>query len=40
MLRNPGAAPPLPDECLPGRSSTMQVPATHYVNGNPLSGPL
>jgi peptide-methionine (S)-S-oxide reductase len=28
-----------PDEALPGREATMPVPATHFVNGNPLSGP-
>lgn len=25
---------------LPGRSETMPVPETHYVNGNPLKGPF
>ena len=27
-------------EALPGRSEQMPVPATHYVNGNPLEGPF
>jgi len=25
-------------DALPGRSETMEVPATHFVNGNPLDG--
>jgi len=31
---------PTPDTALPGRSERMPVPATHYVNGNPLQGPF
>ena len=30
---------PKPDEALPGRSSPMDVPSRHFVNGNPLEGP-
>ena len=30
----PGAA-----DALPGRPDAMEVPATHFVNGNPLKGP-
>ncbi len=30
---------PSPADALPGRSETMPVPATHFVNGNPLVGP-
>jgi len=30
---------PTASEALPGRSSTMPVPAQHYVNGNPLQAP-
>ena len=29
-----------PDSALPGRSEPMPVPAAHYVNGHPLSGPF
>ena len=29
-----------PDRALPGRSEAMTVPATHYVNGNPLEPPF
>jgi peptide-methionine (S)-S-oxide reductase len=34
-------ATPMPsaDNALPGREERMPVPATHYVNGNTLSGP-
>jgi peptide-methionine (S)-S-oxide reductase len=28
-----------PADALPGRSSTMPVPATHHTNGHPLTGP-
>ncbi|MCP4963318.1 MAG: peptide-methionine (S)-S-oxide reductase MsrA [Actinomycetia bacterium] len=28
-----------PNEALPGRSTPMPVPDTHFVNGNPLVGP-
>tara|TARA_R110002110_G_scaffold110071_4_gene274447 strand:+ start:73264 stop:73929 length:666 start_codon:yes stop_codon:yes gene_type:complete len=31
---------PTPDSALPGRSEPMPVPAAHYVNGHPLSGPF
>jgi peptide-methionine (S)-S-oxide reductase len=31
---------PTADNALPGRTETMPVPATHYVNGNPLQGPF
>jgi peptide-methionine (S)-S-oxide reductase len=29
-----------PADALPGRSTKMPVPATHYVNGHPLVGPF
>lgn len=32
-------AMPLPDEALPGRSTPMRVPETHFVNGHPLKPP-
>jgi peptide-methionine (S)-S-oxide reductase len=28
------------ENCLPGRETPMKVPATHYVNGNPLKPPF
>jgi peptide-methionine (S)-S-oxide reductase len=28
------------DRALPGRDTPMQVPATHFVNGNPIAGPF
>lgn len=31
---------PKPEEALPGRSETMSVPASHYVNGHPLKPPF
>jgi peptide-methionine (S)-S-oxide reductase len=31
---------PKPEEALPGRSETMPVPASHYVNGHPLKPPF
>ncbi len=31
---------PSPDAALPGRSTSMPVPAKHYVNGNPLQPPF
>jgi peptide-methionine (S)-S-oxide reductase len=31
---------PTTDSALPGRSDAMPVPATHFVNGNPLQGPF
>jgi peptide-methionine (S)-S-oxide reductase len=30
---------PGPEECLPGRTEPMPVPARHFVNGRPLAGP-
>ncbi len=31
---------PLQDEALPGRDQPMPIPDTHFVNGNPLTGPF
>lgn len=31
---------PTPAQALPGRSTSMPVPAKHYVNGNPLQPPF
>jgi peptide-methionine (S)-S-oxide reductase len=31
---------PTAESALPGRSDAMPVPATHFVNGNPLQGPF
>ncbi len=31
---------PAPEDTLPGRDVAVQVPAAHYVNGNPLVGPF
>ncbi|MBF2066957.1 MAG: peptide-methionine (S)-S-oxide reductase MsrA [Calothrix sp. C42_A2020_038] len=31
---------PKPEEALPGRTQQMPVPATHFVNGNPLKPPF
>lgn len=31
---------PKPEEALPGRSETIPVPASHYVNGHPLKPPF
>jgi peptide-methionine (S)-S-oxide reductase len=31
---------PTRDEALPGRDEALPVPATHFVNGNPLQGPF
>jgi peptide-methionine (S)-S-oxide reductase len=31
---------PNSDEALPGREVPMAVPATHFVNGNPIQGPF
>jgi peptide-methionine (S)-S-oxide reductase len=33
-------AMPKPEEALPGRTQQMPVPATHFVNGNPLKPPF
>jgi peptide-methionine (S)-S-oxide reductase len=30
---------PEPDEVLPGRAETMPVPASHFINGHPLTPP-
>lgn len=30
---------PTPEEALPGRSQSIKVPSTHYVNSNPLESP-
>jgi peptide-methionine (S)-S-oxide reductase len=30
---------PGPEECLPGRTEPMPVPARHFVDGRPLAGP-
>jgi peptide-methionine (S)-S-oxide reductase len=34
------SALPTPEEALTGRSTTMPVPAQHFVNGNPLKAPF
>jgi peptide-methionine (S)-S-oxide reductase len=39
-LFNKKLAIPKPEEALPGRSTEMPVPATHFVNGNPLKSPF
>ena len=39
MLFRKSATMVAPDEALPGRSESMRVPETHFVNGNPLQGP-
>ena len=31
---------PTAQECLPGRDTPVAVPDSHYVNGNPLTGPF
>ncbi len=31
---------PSADSALPGRDTKMPIPATHFVNGNPLEGPF
>ncbi len=31
---------PAPEDTLPGRDVAVEVPAAHYVNGNPLVGPF
>lgn len=31
---------PTPEEALPGRADAMPVPASHFVNGNPLKPPF
>ncbi len=31
---------PKPEEALPGRSTPLKVPSSHYVNGNPLKPPF
>ena len=37
---NKKVAMPTPEQALPGRQQKMPVPATHYVNNNPLQPPL
>ncbi|MEE9414694.1 MAG: peptide-methionine (S)-S-oxide reductase, partial [Acidimicrobiales bacterium] len=39
MFRRKPAPPPPPGDCLPGRDNPVEVPAAHFVNGNPLVGP-
>jgi len=31
---------PSPDQALPGRSTAVAIPELHFVNGNPMDGPL
>ena len=31
---------PQPDQALPGRAEAMPIPATHFVNGHPISPPF
>jgi peptide-methionine (S)-S-oxide reductase len=31
---------PTPDQALPGRSESVDVPSEHFVNGHPLEGPF
>ena len=33
-------AMPAPEEALPGRRNPLTIPQLHFVNGNPLAGPL
>ena len=33
------APPPPAEQCLPGRSESLEIPTAHHVNGNPLIGP-
>ncbi len=40
MLFRNKTAMPEPTEALPGRDTAMPVPATHFVNGNPIVGPF
>jgi peptide-methionine (S)-S-oxide reductase len=39
QIRKKHTLPPR-DSALPGRVQAMPVPATHYVNGNPMAGPF
>ena len=39
MFRRKPAAPPAPEDCMPGRSNAVPVPDAHFVLGNPLEGP-
>src|SRR5262245_50330368 len=39
FFRPPPARMPNPDDALPGRSETVEVPARHFVNGASLTGP-
>jgi len=38
MMQQP--AMPTPEQALPGRTTPMPVPATHFVNGHPLQAPF
>jgi peptide-methionine (S)-S-oxide reductase len=38
--RHKKATLPTRDEALPGRDEPLTVPASHFVNGNPLEGPF
>jgi peptide-methionine (S)-S-oxide reductase len=40
FFRNKKLQMPTADQALPGRSESLPVPAAHFVNGNPLSGPF
>ena len=40
FFRNKKLQMPTADQALPGRSEPLPVPAAHFVNGNPLSGPF
>jgi len=31
---------PTPDEAIAGREQSMKIPSSHFVNGNPLTGPF
>jgi peptide-methionine (S)-S-oxide reductase len=40
ILMRKNIAMPTADEALPGRDTPMPVPASHYVNGNPMQPPF
>jgi len=40
MFGSTKARLPQPDQALPGRTETMPIPATHYVNGHPIAPPF
>jgi peptide-methionine (S)-S-oxide reductase len=40
ILRQKNTAMPSAEQALPGRDDVMQVPDTHFVNGNPLQPPF